>query len=86
MPEKVFGIPIREAMTVGGLLIAIGIAWGTSQTGIASNAYSAKRNHEKIKELKKELKDEMRQNKQELKQDIRENRQMLQQILRELKR
>jgi len=80
--QKLWGrIPVKEAITFGGLLLAIGVAWGTSQTGISSNSTAAKENSKKITKLERKLENKMDRVENRLHNEIRENRRLILKLL-----
>lgn len=57
---KIFGIPLREAITIGGLLVAISVAWATSQSDIKNLKEKYHSVSEQIREFRKEYREDMR--------------------------
>lgn len=82
MPAKFWGMPIREALTIAGLLIAIGIAWGVSQASISAASAKAERNAHRITKLREEITAGMKELKEDLKDEIKENRRTMYELLK----
>lgn len=65
-PITVFGIPLREALTIGSMFVSIGIVAGTSHVSIANNRSSITDVRRTVIESKRESKEHVNESEKRL--------------------
>jgi len=74
MPDKILGIPVREAITILIMAFGIGVAWATSQKDIENIRDKYKSLGEHFREFRKEYREDMKFLRWHIRRNKNENR------------